>query len=233
MHDLLSTVNKPEWPAAELLLSLLGRLLVSRIAYIRCLPVLHLPPAVDALSFLQVHQFSNKQTEMALRVASLDYLGTVASRLRKDAVTISVDQKSIDRILRGVETFTLEDTCSPRLFFNVASIQRCETFVLCDELVPSQIPGDDEVQQLQKALLDYLDEHNETDSALMVCSCVFFVNTLRIQNITGVIRVSGCLRLLVFLPFSSPRSFTSPSGSETPAARQRRPSSLRMRWTKT
>lgn len=29
VHDLLSTVNKPDWPAAELLLSLLGRLLVS------------------------------------------------------------------------------------------------------------------------------------------------------------------------------------------------------------
>lgn len=29
VQDLLSTVNKPEWPAAELLLSLLGRLLVS------------------------------------------------------------------------------------------------------------------------------------------------------------------------------------------------------------
>uniref|UniRef100_A0A8C7X5C1 Nipped-B protein n=1 Tax=Oryzias sinensis TaxID=183150 RepID=A0A8C7X5C1_9TELE len=76
IHDLLSAVNKPEWPAAELLLSLLGRLLV--------------------------HQFSNKQTEMALRVASLDYLGTVASRLRKDAVANKMDQKDIDRILREV-----------------------------------------------------------------------------------------------------------------------------------
>ncbi|XP_029115447.1 nipped-B-like protein A isoform X1 [Scleropages formosus] len=74
VQDLLSTVNKPEWPAAELLLSLLGRLLV--------------------------HQFSNKQTEMALRVASLDYLGTVAARLRKDAVTSKMDQRSIDRILK-------------------------------------------------------------------------------------------------------------------------------------
>ncbi|KAL0979828.1 hypothetical protein UPYG_G00190320 [Umbra pygmaea] len=74
VQDLLSTVNKPEWPAAELLLSLLGRLLV--------------------------HQFSNKQTEMALRVASLDYLGTVAARLRKDAVTSKMDQQSIDRILK-------------------------------------------------------------------------------------------------------------------------------------
>ncbi|XP_055017345.1 nipped-B-like protein A isoform X2 [Boleophthalmus pectinirostris] len=104
VQDLLSTVNKPEWPAAELLLSLLGRLLV--------------------------HQFSNKQTEMALRVASLDYLGTVAARLRKDAVTSKMDQKSIDRIL--------EET-----------------------------PGDDETQQLQKALLDYLEENAETDASLV------------------------------------------------------------------
>lgn len=29
VQDLLSTVNKPEWPASELLLSLLGRILVS------------------------------------------------------------------------------------------------------------------------------------------------------------------------------------------------------------
>uniref|UniRef100_A0A3B3UNP2 Nipped-B protein n=1 Tax=Poecilia latipinna TaxID=48699 RepID=A0A3B3UNP2_9TELE len=104
VQDLLSTVNKPEWPAAELLLSLLGRLLV--------------------------HQFSNKQTEMALRVASLDYLGTVAARLRKDAVTSRMDQRSIDRILQ-------------------------------------QSPGTDETQQLQKALLDYMEENAETDPSLM------------------------------------------------------------------
>lgn len=55
------------------------------------------------LLVLQVHQFSNKQTEMALRVASLDYLGTVASRLRKDTVSSNVDQKAIDRILREVD----------------------------------------------------------------------------------------------------------------------------------
>ncbi|KAM9510027.1 nipped-B-like protein isoform 2-T3 [Guaruba guarouba] len=105
IQDLLSTVNKPEWPAAELLLSLLGRLLV--------------------------HQFSNKSTEMALRVASLDYLGTVAARLRKDAVTSKMDQGSIARILKQVSG------------------------------------GGDEIQHLQKALLDYLDENTETDASLV------------------------------------------------------------------
>lgn len=44
---------------------------------------------------------------MALRVASLDYLGTVAARLRKDAVTSKMDQRSIDRILQQVEEKTL------------------------------------------------------------------------------------------------------------------------------
>ncbi|XP_037548031.1 nipped-B-like protein B [Nematolebias whitei] len=104
VHDLLSAVNKPEWPAAELLLSLLGRLLV--------------------------HQFSNKQTEMALRVASLDYLGTVASRLRKDALSSRMDQRTIDRILK-------------------------------------ETPGSDEIQQLQKALLDFLNGNIDADPALL------------------------------------------------------------------
>uniref|UniRef100_A0A671SBE5 Nipped-B protein n=1 Tax=Sinocyclocheilus anshuiensis TaxID=1608454 RepID=A0A671SBE5_9TELE len=98
VQDLLSTVNKPDWPAAELLLSLLGRL--------------------------------NKQTEMALRVASLDYLGTVAARLRKDAVTSKMDQRSINRIL-------------------------------------GEVNGSDEIQQLQKALLGYMDENVETDPSLL------------------------------------------------------------------
>lgn len=39
---------------------------------------------------------------MALRVASLDYLGTVASRLRKDALSSRMDQRTIDRILKEV-----------------------------------------------------------------------------------------------------------------------------------
>ncbi|KAM7392066.1 hypothetical protein PAMP_022705 [Pampus punctatissimus] len=67
---------------------------------------------------------------MALRVASLDYLGTVAARLRKDAVTSKMDQRSIDRILQ-------------------------------------QSSGNDDTQQLQKALLDYLEENAETDASLV------------------------------------------------------------------
>lgn len=33
VQDLLSTVNKPEWPSSELLLSLLGKILVKRLVY--------------------------------------------------------------------------------------------------------------------------------------------------------------------------------------------------------
>ncbi|RXN00009.1 Nipped-B-like protein [Acipenser ruthenus] len=66
--------------------------------------VVHLPSDKDSNADdeygKKVHQFSNKQTEMALRVASLDYLGTVAARLRKDAVTSKMDQSTIDRILK-------------------------------------------------------------------------------------------------------------------------------------
>lgn len=40
---------------------------------------------------------------MSLRVASLDYLGIVASRLRKDAVSSQDNQGSIDEIVTKVQ----------------------------------------------------------------------------------------------------------------------------------
>ena len=57
VQDLLTAVNKPEWPAAEVMLWLLGSLLIS--------------------------QFGNKSIDMSLRISSIDYLGIIASRLRK------------------------------------------------------------------------------------------------------------------------------------------------------
>ena len=104
VYDLLSTANKPDWPAAELLLSLLGRLLVQ--------------------------QFTNKQIEMSLRVASLDYLGIVAARLRKDAVTSKLNEASVDDIIQHVSS---SDRCNVFLY--------CLFFLLtCALIVPIPSP---------------------------------------------------------------------------------------------
>lgn len=83
IQDLLTTVNKPEWPASELMLSVLGRLLVAN--------------------------FVNKNLDMSLRVASLDYLGVVAARLRKDSVTSQLRLKTIDSIILDIRTEELKD----------------------------------------------------------------------------------------------------------------------------
>jgi cohesin loading factor subunit SCC2 len=84
VQDLLTTVNKPEWPAAELLLSLLGNILVKN--------------------------FMNKGTEMSLRVASLDYLGVVAARLRKDAVSSSLKVDTIDKLIEEIKEEERKDS---------------------------------------------------------------------------------------------------------------------------
>merc|ERR1711874_629475 len=83
LQDLLTTVNTPQWPAAELLLSLLGKLLVSK--------------------------FSNKGTEVAMRISSLDYLGVVASRLRRDAVQSQLKIDTIDSIISSVKEAEAEN----------------------------------------------------------------------------------------------------------------------------
>ncbi|XP_035699183.1 nipped-B-like protein isoform X3 [Branchiostoma floridae] len=124
VQDLLATVNKPEWPAAELLLSLLGRLLV--------------------------HHFSNRSTEMSLRVSSLDYLGMVAARLRKDAVSSELDQDTLDAVMDEINSVSESESVP----------------VEKDEPTSPAFPDGDQTQTFQRAMLDYLAENSDTDPAL-------------------------------------------------------------------
>lgn len=77
IHDLLSTANKPEWPASELLLSLLGTMLVRYV--------------------------SDKSIEQSIRLVSLDYLGIVAARLRKDTVESRCKVNIIDSMIKSIK----------------------------------------------------------------------------------------------------------------------------------
>lgn len=77
IYDLLTTVNKPEWPASEMLLSQLGTLLVKYM--------------------------SDKSIEQAIRVVSLEYLGIVAARLRKDTVESRCKVDTMDALIRCIK----------------------------------------------------------------------------------------------------------------------------------
>ncbi|XP_020300798.1 nipped-B-like protein A [Pseudomyrmex gracilis] len=125
VQDLLATVNKPEWPAAELLLSLLGNLLVGH--------------------------FSNKSSDMSLRVASIDYLGVVAARLRKDAVSSQCKLSTIDQIIRDIKLEQQKDSDYEQ--------QRDKEIVGLSE-------DEERTVFLQKVLLDYLAVNGTKDSAL-------------------------------------------------------------------
>ncbi|OUC49102.1 HEAT repeat protein [Trichinella nativa] len=85
VRDLLSALNRPEWPVAELLLKLLG-------------------------TVLQKH-CSSKQGEVNTRVAALEYLGMVAARIRRD-VKLSVNEDALLGDL--VRKFTADSSlCNP------------------------------------------------------------------------------------------------------------------------
>ena len=55
-----------------------------------------------------MQQFSNKQADMAIRTASLEYLGIVAARLRKDAVSSQLKQETIDDIVNKVNEHDID-----------------------------------------------------------------------------------------------------------------------------
>ncbi|KAI8115866.1 Nipped-B protein [Lucilia cuprina] len=111
IHDLLSTVNKPEWPASELLLSLLGTMLVRYV--------------------------SDKTIEQSIRLVSLDYLGIVASRLRKDTVESRCKVNIIDSMIKSIK---IEQEREGDLPTNKIKLD----------------PEEERTEFLQKILLDFL-----------------------------------------------------------------------------
>uniref|UniRef100_A0ABD2WUA4 Nipped-B protein n=2 Tax=Trichogramma kaykai TaxID=54128 RepID=A0ABD2WUA4_9HYME len=125
VQDLLATVNKPEWPAAELMLSLLGKLLVSH--------------------------FSNKSSDMAIRIASIEYLGVVAARLRKDAVNSHCKIDTIDQIIKDIKQEQARDS-------DYDSVK--------DTAIKGLNEEEERVVFLQKVLLDYLAVNGTRDSGL-------------------------------------------------------------------
>lgn len=113
IHDLLTTVNKPEWPASELLLTLLGTLLVKNM--------------------------SDKSVEQSIRVVSLEYLGIVAARLRKDAVESRCKVSTMDQLIRYIK---IE--------------QEKEGDLDANDSIAVLNPDEERVEFLQKILLDFL-----------------------------------------------------------------------------
>ncbi|ESN96221.1 hypothetical protein HELRODRAFT_189155 [Helobdella robusta] len=159
VNDLLSTVNKPQWPASELLLSILGSLLVK--------------------------QFSSKSVEMSLRVASLDYLGIVAARLRKDAVSSHLNESVIDDIIKKVskkDDDETEDVDKPDVKEEVKQLDGDDAVVdgaIKEKKFNTNICDISRTQLLQKGLLDYLASTTETDHALIFARKFYIAQWLR------------------------------------------------------
>ncbi|XP_071519960.1 nipped-B-like protein [Panulirus ornatus] len=157
VQDLLATVNKPEWPAAELLLSLLGKLLVQK--------------------------FSNKDTDMALRVSSLDCLGVVAAKLRRDAVSSQLELENIKGIIQEVkeeenrDAPMLEDGSPPmengtsNVTSNSSSKKSKKKHKSgSDRIRENEGPSNEEEERtmfLQRVLLDWLAVNSESEVALL------------------------------------------------------------------
>ena len=51
-----------------------------------------------------VDKFRDRSTEMALRISSLEYLGVIAARLRKDAVQSKTKVDYIDSIIESIKS---------------------------------------------------------------------------------------------------------------------------------
>lgn len=77
VNDLLTTVNRPEWPASELLLSLLGTLLGKYV--------------------------SNETKEQSIRIVALNYLCIILAGMEKYRVKSGCCVQTIDQLINSIK----------------------------------------------------------------------------------------------------------------------------------
>nr|XP_040566817.1 nipped-B-like protein [Lepeophtheirus salmonis] len=148
VQDLLTTVNTPEWPAAELLLSFLGHVLRDK--------------------------FKNRSTELSLRLSSLDYLGVVAARLRRDAVQSKLKVDIIDSIINIIKKEEEKDDSSGESLDSMSN-----------ELVHED-PEEIRVSFLRRVLLNYLAvQGGDDDQAIMNARTFYICQWYRDINAEG------------------------------------------------
>ena len=181
VQDLLTTVNTPEWPSAELLLSLLGRVLRDK--------------------------FSNRSTEMTLRLSSLEYLGVVTSRLRKDAVKSMLRIDYIDSIVSAIreeeekegkkdesdsEPDEIEELTNPNSKKNGDKKKKADKKEAKSKKKTVAVTDEDKENErtifLQRVLLDYLAVNSgEVDQAMMNARHFYIGQWYRDANALGML----------------------------------------------
>ncbi|TMS34199.1 hypothetical protein L596_001836 [Steinernema carpocapsae] len=115
LHDLLAALYKSEFPAAEMVMLQLGNLLVK--------------------------YYRTKTNEMSLRVACLDYLGTITARLRRDR-TMNVQVQNDERMNAVIKAIIFDEMEEPPADMNDVDI--------------SNMSANEKMRTLEQAIIDYL-----------------------------------------------------------------------------
>lgn len=130
LQELLSALNSPEWPAAEMILTALGSLLVKN--------------------------FRSKSTDMTVRQASLDYLGNITAKLRKDMREAIAGERRLDSVVK--KSFYLMDD---------------KGYDHYESVDISMLTQNEKLKILESSLIDYLVISNPSD--IIVYACTFYV----------------------------------------------------------
>uniref|UniRef100_A0A915M9B9 Nipped-B protein n=1 Tax=Meloidogyne javanica TaxID=6303 RepID=A0A915M9B9_MELJA len=120
LSDILVALHRPMWPVAEMILTVLGNLLV-------------------------VH-YRSKTFDLSLRIASLDYLGIITARLRKDRVAVLSAESSAqekDRLNSIVKSILFDENAYDPSY-NVEDVDI------------SHLSSSEKIRKLEQALFDYI-----------------------------------------------------------------------------
>uniref|UniRef100_A0A915D8C6 Nipped-B protein n=1 Tax=Ditylenchus dipsaci TaxID=166011 RepID=A0A915D8C6_9BILA len=142
LQEILLALYRPEWPVAELVLSVLGSLLVM---FFRNQNVRNNQEASKGQGS-KAGADNSFVVLPSLRVASLDYLGTIAARLRRDRVSAlgstggeNSENNRLDLVVRGIIYDEMNDMSKT-----------------LDQIDINHLSSTEKLRKLEQALIDYI-----------------------------------------------------------------------------
>uniref|UniRef100_A0A183CFS0 Nipped-B protein n=1 Tax=Globodera pallida TaxID=36090 RepID=A0A183CFS0_GLOPA len=133
LQDILIALYRPLWPVTELILTVLGNLLVMH--------------------------FRSKNYDLSLRVASMDYLGVIAARLRKDrvhALSVDASAKEKQRLNAIVRCILFDEHQQHSYDPTTTSSSSTVGGRSVDDIDISHLSSSEKVRKLEQALFDYI-----------------------------------------------------------------------------
>ena len=117
LSDVVTVLDAPEWPAAEMVARLYSRLMVRRVDAFTC---------AESSMFVQIGMLeeTKRQGDTAQRQMAIEWLGIVSGRIRKESAAEPQLKAELRKVSEALPAVEVDESTAPENISSLWTVQR-------------------------------------------------------------------------------------------------------------